>query len=304
MSEKLFELLLRLYPDRFRSEYDDAMRQLFRDRLRTETGLPARLRLWMDLLRDLAISIPREHTRRAGLAISEPGVYRLSEEAIGKMVRLARIGRAEAAMVLGFMAIGFSVAWAGGAPLQRICAVYGVLLPLAGMIVRRQERMRRHGRGRYEENLRSWEITLDQERIYAKGGGGPAHSLHRTEIARLSENDLGLEIEAHDPGDSMWASSLMNGYQDLRTRLADWAPVERIPGGPMPNVSRGAILWIVEIFPAAIVVPSPYFAIPLAALTIVPLLFLARRFSALRIAWLSCVALTGLLIWKIASVLR
>ena len=63
MSEKIFHWLLRLYPRRFRGEYGDAMRQLFRDRLAAETGVLGRLRLWMDLLRDLAVSVRREHRR-------------------------------------------------------------------------------------------------------------------------------------------------------------------------------------------------------------------------------------------------
>jgi hypothetical protein len=65
MSEKIFRLLLRLYPSRFRQEYGDEALQLFRDRARDETGMWPSIRLWCDLLTDLVISIPREygHTR-------------------------------------------------------------------------------------------------------------------------------------------------------------------------------------------------------------------------------------------------
>jgi Peptidase family S41 len=65
MSEKIFRLLLRLYPSRFRQEYRDEALQLFRDRARDETGMWRSVRLWCDLLTDLVISIPREygHTR-------------------------------------------------------------------------------------------------------------------------------------------------------------------------------------------------------------------------------------------------
>jgi hypothetical protein len=63
MSEKLFALLLRLYPARFRDEYADEAMQLFHDRLRDERGALPRLRLWFDLLVDLAFSLPREHSR-------------------------------------------------------------------------------------------------------------------------------------------------------------------------------------------------------------------------------------------------
>ena len=61
MSEKIFAWLLRLYPSRFRETYGDEILQLFRDRAREETGLVPRLRLWLNLLADFAISIPREY---------------------------------------------------------------------------------------------------------------------------------------------------------------------------------------------------------------------------------------------------
>lgn len=65
MSEKVFRLLLYLYPSRFRREYGDEALQLFRDRTRDETGVWPSVQLWFDLLADLVISLPREygHTR-------------------------------------------------------------------------------------------------------------------------------------------------------------------------------------------------------------------------------------------------
>jgi len=61
MSEKLYAFLLRLFPSRFRQSYGEDALQLFRDRARDETSLPSRFRLWLDLLADLAISVPREY---------------------------------------------------------------------------------------------------------------------------------------------------------------------------------------------------------------------------------------------------
>ncbi len=67
MSEKraaaLYGWLLRLYPAAFREQYGDEALALFRDRYRDERGLMARTRLWMDLLADLAASVPRERRR-------------------------------------------------------------------------------------------------------------------------------------------------------------------------------------------------------------------------------------------------
>jgi hypothetical protein len=59
MSEKIFRLLLQLYPPRFRHEYGDEALQLFHDRARDETGAWSALRLWLDLLADLVTSLAR-----------------------------------------------------------------------------------------------------------------------------------------------------------------------------------------------------------------------------------------------------
>jgi hypothetical protein len=61
MSEKLYALLLKLYPDHFRRAYGDDALRLVRDRARAEKGFLSGFRLWLDLLADLAISLPREY---------------------------------------------------------------------------------------------------------------------------------------------------------------------------------------------------------------------------------------------------
>src|SRR5580658_4916611 len=61
MSEKIYALLLRLFPSHFRKDYGEDALQLFRDRARDEKGFTPRLRLWFDLLADLVISVPREY---------------------------------------------------------------------------------------------------------------------------------------------------------------------------------------------------------------------------------------------------
>jgi hypothetical protein len=61
MSEKIYALLLRFFPSHFRKEYGEESLRLFRDRARDEKGFTSCLRLWFDLLADLAISVPREY---------------------------------------------------------------------------------------------------------------------------------------------------------------------------------------------------------------------------------------------------
>lgn len=63
MSEKIYAWLLRLYPAHFRRAYGEDALQLLRDRARDETGFLAKLRLWLDLAADLALSAPGQHMR-------------------------------------------------------------------------------------------------------------------------------------------------------------------------------------------------------------------------------------------------
>jgi hypothetical protein len=72
MSERLYTLLLRLYPARFRKEFGNEAVQLFRDRLRDERGFFLRLRLWLDLLADIGSSLPREYRRVPAAFVSAP----------------------------------------------------------------------------------------------------------------------------------------------------------------------------------------------------------------------------------------
>ena len=69
MSEQIYAWLLRLYPSRFQETYREEALQLFRDRARDERGFVSGFRLWLDLLNDLAVSIPRSY-RTAAAAVT------------------------------------------------------------------------------------------------------------------------------------------------------------------------------------------------------------------------------------------
>jgi hypothetical protein len=60
---KLYRLLLKLYPARFREEYGTPLEQQFSDEIREADGAFARFAVWIRTLRDLAISIPLELAR-------------------------------------------------------------------------------------------------------------------------------------------------------------------------------------------------------------------------------------------------
>jgi Ca2+-binding EF-hand superfamily protein len=64
IAERVYRLLLRLYPSRFRDEYGAEALALFRDRLRAERGFRERAQLWIDLICDTALSLPAEYRRQ------------------------------------------------------------------------------------------------------------------------------------------------------------------------------------------------------------------------------------------------
>jgi hypothetical protein len=113
MSEKIYALLLRLYPVRFREIYGDAALQLLRDRLRDERGFFRRLRLWLDLIGDLAVSVPLEN-RMASHALAAGPVTRPSGEILSFRVLQDEPPRPKAiflASLLSLAAVGaFAIA--------------------------------------------------------------------------------------------------------------------------------------------------------------------------------------------------
>lgn len=72
MSEKIYALLLRLYPARFRQRYQAEALQLLTDRLRDEPGFLRRLRLWTDLLLDLVFGLPSAYRNTYSAAALAP----------------------------------------------------------------------------------------------------------------------------------------------------------------------------------------------------------------------------------------
>jgi Peptidase family S41/N-terminal domain of Peptidase_S41 in eukaryotic IRBP len=121
MSEKIFSWLLRLYPAHFREAYHEEALQLFRDRLRNERGLLARLRLWCDLFTDFLVSVPHEYWRveRKVIAVSPtrnqdvvPGFFVLKTESPHRRVFLL----GAAASVIMLFAVSISMRYAKDYP--------------------------------------------------------------------------------------------------------------------------------------------------------------------------------------------
>lgn len=303
MSENFFNWLLKLYPRRFQREYGEAMRQLFQDRLREETGFVSRARLTFDILLDLAISVPREHSRPDSAAPIEPGRYRLSEEAIARMAR----GRHSRELWVAFGSIGvcYVIAWMGGAPRLALSAIYGLAAVMGMMAVVRHS-------SRFKHTIRGYALMLNEDEIQQTGGRLLPRSLHRSEMAKLTEYNFGTMIEAQERSKSIWVPSGITGYEDLKTRLSAWAPLEPAASEPVAQVRRLVPLVMVGLLPAALLARSAYAVVALIALSLIPLGLLSRQVieeraahpRSFKVVWLLPVVFAALLAWKSLTLLR
>jgi hypothetical protein len=61
LSERIYRILLRAYPRRYREHFAEPMARCFRDQLHSSSTPFARLTLWLRTLADLACSVPARH---------------------------------------------------------------------------------------------------------------------------------------------------------------------------------------------------------------------------------------------------
>jgi hypothetical protein len=99
MSEKMYIRLLRLYPSRFRKEYEGEALQLIRDRFRDETGFVKRTRLFWDLAADFVLGFPQ--ACRNSYAAKETASLSLSAEGIPSFKLLDKEPLGRGSILLG-----------------------------------------------------------------------------------------------------------------------------------------------------------------------------------------------------------
>jgi hypothetical protein len=99
MSEKMYTRLLRLYPSRFRKQYEGEALQLIRDRLRNETGFFKRARLWWDMVADVFVGLPQ--TYRNSYAVSEAASLSPNTEGVPSFKVLEQEPLGHASILLG-----------------------------------------------------------------------------------------------------------------------------------------------------------------------------------------------------------
>jgi hypothetical protein len=295
-SERIYGWLLRLYPARFRTEYGASMRQVFSDRLRSEN----RVRLWLNVLADVAVSIPREHRRPIESLPAQPGVYRFTEEAVHQMRRHGHYGMP--GWIALCAALAFAAGWAGGAapiPLIVIYSAFALLIPLN---VRNMRRMWDHWRG--------FELVLEEDRISLKLRGTTQTTLLRSEIAKVTEEPegYGLAIEGMDTDHCIWAPSLLSGYADLREHLSAWTPITELPRQRRLSLIESTLRrlrWLPFLFfPAAMLAEARPFILTLGAISGIWLLFMATQLLRRTVPWpmkLGCLGALAAIAAKVAA---
>src|SRR5579863_3638438 len=228
MSEKIYAWLLKLYPTRFRDEYAASARQLFRDRMQAERGLVRRLWFWIDMVADLAISIPREHWRREAGGPETVGTFSISEQAI---TALAMRGIVSALCVSLFIAIGLSAGWFGKANHILLLTAY---LPVATISFWKLVSVRRN-----EQNWRSYQLVMGPNCLRLQHRGREI-TIARRRIVKINEDEYGLRVfglrgpnpavaeDSIDPrrmrelASSIWIPAGLTGYEQVKEQMSHW----------------------------------------------------------------------------------
>jgi hypothetical protein len=248
MSERIYAWLLKLYPVRFREDYGASAMQLFRDRLRAERDGLRRLRFWLDLIADLAISLPREHWRQNP---ADPDVvgYRLSEEAVTAMTRRSAV--APALLISFFVVLGLTIAWLGNSKHWFLFTAY---IPLAILAMGQFRSIRR-----FEKHWRSYQLILETDSIQQKLHGNDVTVL-RSEVFKIHEDQHGLVvigIQGYRPAAmegpidyrqvrehllSICIPAGLTGYQQVREEVLQWTG----------RISHRRALWLKDPKPVCI----------------------------------------------------
>lgn len=219
MSERIFASLLKLYPLRFREEYGAPAMQLFRERLQAEQGFLKRFRLWLDIIADLTVSVPREH-RRPIHPESNRGGYDLPVGAVNAICR-----RKKAELLLPFCIfrlLGVVAGWLGHSERIPLLAAYAVLTILGMNWCKSM--------GAFRKQWRSYELILGADRIQQRRYGQD-RTLLRSEIRQIFERPQGLHVLSvtRSSPRTILVPVGVNGYQEVRERLSEWMPITQTP---------------------------------------------------------------------------
>lgn len=228
MSEKIYVWFLKLYPARFRKRYAAAALQLFRDRHRVERGPIQRLRFWMDILTDLALSLPREHWWRDSDWVDVEGAFHLSEKAVAGLAKRDLVY----SLLCGlFIALGLTAGWFGNADMVPL---FGVYLSFAIIVIWKLLSIKQN-----ERPWRGYRLIVGVDRLQQIQHGNDVTIL-RNQIIKINEDEHGLRVFGLREGgqaaitfpldhrhvrklaSSIWIPVGLAGYDQVRAELFEW----------------------------------------------------------------------------------
>ncbi len=130
---RVYRALLVVYPASFRTEYAEPMTQLVVDRLRHDGGGPRTALVWIQVLADLAKTALSEHMEMT-MTAWKTGWWRILAVPLGMFLVFAGIGNAlEPETTAG-------PDWRTGAALYAVATILGLVLVIAGLVVRKRSR--------------------------------------------------------------------------------------------------------------------------------------------------------------------
>lgn len=254
MPDRLFALLLRLYPRAFRERYAGEMTRVFRERLRDEPAI----RVWFDVLRDAAVSIPRQHlqpTHPMPHPIYPPSAVPMMRT-ITTRVFLSMLVSGLLVFIVGFfggvaildpaVAVFISTRLPGG------WAVPVVLFAIWLLVFRHWWRL--------NCLIKSTRAEVDSDSIMITGADRAPLTLERSDVVGLHEFPrLGLRIETADPDRDLWVPVAIPSYASVRAAVSDWAPL-RVTAFPYfpPRPPLTSVTLFVLTYAFVLFLPAPF----------------------------------------------
>ena len=232
MSERVYVLLLRLYPRAFRERYAQEMMRTFRDRLHREPTF----RLWIDVMKDAVVSIPYRHWVQDPHPIYPPSAAPL-RAAYPNVQTMSAGGLAGVTVGLAVpMAFLFPGPWSAAGLVPVGLALYLALSTCRTS--RRASRLRK-----------ACQADAGPDSVTVTIAGFAPLTLQRSEVVGLHVFEhLGLRIQAADPARDLWVPAQTTAFKTVTERLRGWAPMTVTPFFRDPeNLLRVILLTIVAL---------------------------------------------------------
>jgi hypothetical protein len=245
-------LALRLYPRAFRERYADEMTRVLVERLRHERAV----RVWMDVMCDLAVSIPRQHLHPQP---SRPPLWQDSmPSVVPALVTSFALGTA--------VAVRIFLLFVKNDPLALFFD--GAIVVLFAVVIWRKTIIRRANAGLRIEATGGALRVLQNDMLL--------QTLRREDVCGAEERMLGLRIRSSGAGE-LFVPKGMPGYDAARQSVAGWVRIART--ATLHSVADSTF-GVVRFYAIAILIPmffTPLTTMPIAALYLFSAVIALRR---------------------------